>query len=83
MKSHIFPGLFLSWYMEVGILENYGGTPLPLLEGGSDGFRCLHFFFVHKLMQCLQPVEVPVGIDKAAYDVLDPCKPGLNLKGRV
>ena len=84
MKSQIFNGLFLYWDMEVGILENYRGNPLPLLEGGSDGFRCLHFFlFVHKLMQCLQPVEVPVRIDKAAYDVLVPCKPGLNLKGRV
>ena len=29
--------------MEVGILENYRGNPLPLLEGGSDGFRCLHY----------------------------------------
>ena len=40
-------------------------------------------FFVHKLMQCLRPVEVPVGIDKAAYDVLVPCTPRLKLKGRV
>ena len=69
--------------MEVGILKNYRGNPLPLFEGGSDGFRYLHFFFVHKLMQCLRPVEVPVGIDKAAYDVLVPCTPLLNLKGRV
>ena len=72
--------------MEVGILENYRGNPLPLLEGGSDGFRCLHFFFfffVHKLMQCLRPVEVPLGIDKAAYDVLVPCTPRLKLKGGV
>ena len=41
------------------------------------------FFFVHTLMQYMQPVEVPVGIDIAAYDVLVPCKPGLNWKGRV
>ena len=40
-------------------------------------------FFVHKLMYCLQPVEVPVEIDIAAYDVQAPCKPGLNRKGRV
>ena len=73
MKSQIFPGLFLSWYMEVGILGNYKGKPLPLLEGGSDGFRCLHFLFY----------EVPVGIDTAAYDVQAPCKSGLNWKGRV
>ena len=66
--------------MEIGILENYRGNLLPLLEGGSDFF---FFFFVHTLMQCLQPVEVPVGIDIAAYDVLVPCKPGPNWKGRV
>ena len=45
MKSQIFPGLFLYWYMEVGILEKYRGNPLPLLERGSDGFQCLQFFF--------------------------------------
>ena len=48
-----------------------------------SGVSFFSFFFVHKLMQCLQPVEFPVGIDQAAYDVLVPCTPGLNLKGRV
>ena len=41
----------------------------------------IFFVFAHKLMQCLRPVEVPVGIDKAAYDVLVPCTPRLKLKG--
>ena len=46
MKSQIFPGLFLYWYMEVGILEIYWGDPLPLLEGRLDGLQCLHFEFL-------------------------------------
>ena len=37
----------LFWYVEVGILEVYQGDPLPLLEGGPDGFQCLHFEFLH------------------------------------
>ena len=43
----IFPGLFLYWYMEVGILEVYWGDSLPLMEGGPDGFRGLHFEFLY------------------------------------
>ena len=46
MKSQIFPGLFLYWYMEVGVLEIYLGNPLPLLERRSDGLRCLHLEFL-------------------------------------
>ena len=56
--------------MEVGILEKYRGNPLPLLEGGPDGFQCLQ-------------IEVPVEDDMAAYDVQGPCKPGTVWKGRV
>ena len=29
VKAHVLPGLTVNWYMEVCVLEVYGGDPLP------------------------------------------------------
>ena len=57
MKSQVFPGLFLYRDMEVGVLEIYLGYPLPLLEGCSYCFRCLHFEFL-RLKEKIQFAQI-------------------------
>ena len=47
MKPEVLPGLLLYGYVEVSVLEVYGGDSFPPVERCSDGFRCFHFEFLH------------------------------------
>ena len=40
---HVLPGLTVNWYVEVCVLEVYGGDPLPYLKGGPNCLWGLHF----------------------------------------